>query len=240
MWGGNEIIHDNLDEFEREEDLKGISTFMYFADLQPNNLDLQENPYFEKAKRINEYSRCWKWLDVLDDAFDYFNYDQTSSVDYSGFLINHDKHVAVSLEQYYNYSKFFDDSLSILAAVDLIPVLTETGGGSHLTMSDGIWVETTENLFGKWCGDLLQISEEPPDGYEIIKCCFADIWQRATYCYYSFGTDNEDFVLDSDKKRYLAVKLDLFDDKRGALRCVKVEETKQSLTLHATLLAAIM
>jgi hypothetical protein len=49
----------------------------------------------------------------------------------------------------------------------------------------------------------------------------------------------EIFVLDSDVKRYLAVKLELSDDKRGEPRSVRVEKTKQGLTLHATLVTSI-
>ena len=41
-------------------------------------------------------------------------------------------------------------------AIDLLPVLTETGGGAQMAFFDGISVETTEKLAGKWCGDLLQ------------------------------------------------------------------------------------
>jgi hypothetical protein len=213
MWGGEYVtMDDELDVLEREEDLLGLSTFLNYADFARNITDLREKPYYERAKRIAEYSKNWKYLDVLQDAISYFDYERTYSVDYNGYLLNHDQQLAICLEDYYSRSKFFSIN-HVLCALDLIPVLTETGGGSRMAMFDGNSVETTEKLFGQWCGDLLQISDKVPDGYEIITCCFADIWQRAAYCYAVFGIDNAGYVLDSDEKRFEAIA-ELFEDKR--------------------------
>jgi hypothetical protein len=63
-------------------------------------------------------------------------------------------------------------------AIDLIPVLTETGGGAIMAFLDGIAEETTEQLAGGWCGDLLQIVDRLPDDYSLINCCFADSYSK--------------------------------------------------------------
>jgi hypothetical protein len=230
MWGGEHVaLDDYLDLFEREEDLLGLSTYMDYEYFEDNNSNLQEKPYYNKVKLIEENNKHWKRINVEDEAITYFNYEITHSVDYSGFLINHDQQLAVNLENYYNRSKFYIRNRPILVAVDLIPVLTETGDGSRMAMLEGVSAETTENLFSRWCGDLLQISDNVPDGYEIIPCCFVEIWNRANYCYYNFGKDDKDFVLDSDDKRYEAVQLKLFDNKRGPLRFVKAKKTDKGL-----------
>jgi hypothetical protein len=230
MWGGAYVaLDDNLDQFEREVDLLGLSTYMDSECFEDSKSNFQEKPYYNKVKFIEENNKHWKRLNVEDEACDYFNYEITQSVEYSGFLINHDRQLAVNLENYYNCSKFYLNSRPKLVAVDLIPVLTDNCGGSRMAMLKGISAETTENLFGQWCGDLLQISNTVPEGYEIIQCCFVEIWNRAYYCYYTFGKDEKDFVLDSDSKRYEAVRIGLFDNKRGPLRFVKVKKTDKGL-----------
>jgi hypothetical protein len=236
MWGGVYIVmDDNLDQFIREEDLLGISTYKNYEDFELNNSDIQEKPYFDKMKRIEENRKSWNRINVYQEALSYFNYEQMKSVDYRGFLINHDKQMAVNLENYYKYSKYIHREKSIQVALDLIPVLTETGGGSRMAMFDGISAETTERLFGQWCGDLLQISDVVPDGYEIIRCCFADIWSRAIYCYKIFGTDDEHFVLDRDQKRYEAIQLSVFDDERSSLRYVQAQKTDKGISFQTAI-----
>jgi hypothetical protein len=230
MWGGDYVvIDDNLDQFAREVDLLGLSTYMDYDYFESNNSNLQEKPYYNKVIFIEENSKHWKRINVEDEAREFFNYEITHSVDYSGFLINHDLKLAVNLENYYNCSKFYPNSRPKLVALDLIPVLTDNCGGSRMAMLKGISAETTENLFGQWCGDLLQISDSVPEGYEMMTCCFVEIWNRAYYCYNTFGKDDEDFILDSDGKRYEGVQIGLFDNKRGHLRFVKVKQTDKGL-----------
>jgi hypothetical protein len=233
MWGGDYVVlNDSLEQFDRDEELLGLSTYLSYESFKWNISDLQEKPYLDKVKFIEENCSHWERLNVLKDAIAYFSHGMTASVDYSGFLINHDKQVAVNLKNYYNSSKFFDNHGNLIA-VDLIPVLTETGGGLHMAMLEGISAETTENLFTQWCGDLMQISDNVPAGYEIITCCFAEIWSRAEYCYTIFGTDSEDFVIDRDKERYKVVGLALASNNHRVLRYVKVKKFDNGLLLQA-------
>lgn len=39
--------------------------------------------------------------------------------------------------------------------IDLIPVLTETGGGTPMALYDGVSADSREELSCQWCGDLL-------------------------------------------------------------------------------------
>jgi hypothetical protein len=116
-----------------------------------------------------------------------------------------------------------------LAAVDSISVLTETGGGTEMTFDEGIAADSTERLSGTWCGDLLQIVDQPPDGYELIDCCFAEIWQRAKFCHSLFGLDASNYILgDWRGKRYECAALD-FLGRRGRTRYVRAEWTEDTL-----------
>jgi hypothetical protein len=116
-----------------------------------------------------------------------------------------------------------------LAAVDLIPVLTETGGGTQMAFFDGITADSTEQLSTTWCGDLLQIVDQRPDEYELIDCCFAEIWERAKFCHFLFGVDASSYILgDRHGKRYECAVLDLYG-RRGQTRYVKVEPTEDGM-----------
>lgn len=91
------------------------------------------------------------------------------------------------------------------------------------------------NRFNKWRGDLMQISAIVPEGYKIISCCFADMWERAQYCYYKFGADDEDYILDQNKKRYKAVGLALYNNKPGPLRYIKVKREGNKVNFQAVI-----
>ena len=49
-----------------------------------------------------------------------------------------------------------------ITTIDALPVLTETGKGAQMAFFDGVSVDSTEELAGTWCGDLLQILEALP------------------------------------------------------------------------------
>jgi len=111
-------------------------------------------------------------------------------------------------------------------AIDAVPVLTETGGGAEMAYFDGVSYDSTEELAGEWCGDLLQIVDVLPDGYETIDCCFADVWQRAKYCRRTFGTNKGGYILGGDDNSlYQAAPIDILGE-RGLPCYIKIEETQ--------------
>ena len=119
-------------------------------------------------------------------------------------------------------------------AIDLIPVLTETGGGAIMAFLDGVAEETTEQLVGGWCGDLLQIVDRLPDGYSLINCCFADMQSKVRYCYIKFGTNKNGFLLKNDNGDFCKVVGINIYGKRGHVSRVKVEETKDTYNFIPT------
>ncbi|MCL2443231.1 MAG: hypothetical protein FWD13_07175 [Treponema sp.] len=193
MWGGNDVIEDIMD-IDSEEDLMGISTFLDYDNFDIDNLE--DKSLYDKVMFIGENNKLWNYIDVEDESKEYFNIDDTFSVKYSGYLINHTKKLAVNLADYYEKSVSVIQNIEM--AIDLVPVLTETGGGTLMAFDNCITYNTTEDLAGKWCGDLLQIVESLPEGYEIINCCFAESRKRSYYCYKHFGY-NKDGLLLNDK-----------------------------------------
>ena len=229
MWGGDYIvIDDNLTAFSRTEDFLGISTYKGYESFEMNNKDLQSKSYYDKVKFIGEMRKSWTRLNVWDDALKYFSEEKNYSVKYSGFLLNHNKKLAVDLANYYQQSKFLSDNGEDMS-IDTVPVLTETGGGTQMALFNGVSADSTEELAGKWCGDLLQIVDKMPEDYNLINCCFAEIWCRAKYCYRTFGVDDSGYLLnDSDGRRFKASALNVFG-KRGPSCYIKVEITEDEL-----------
>jgi hypothetical protein len=136
----------------------------------------------------------WVW----ETALEHFNWKNTHSVDYSGYLINHTKGQAIDLADYRRQSVFMLSDGDVVA-IDPVPVLTETGGGTQMALFDGVSVDSTEELAETWCGDLLQIVDELPDGIGVVNCCFAPARGRAKYCYTTFGTGGNGIVLKDDE-----------------------------------------
>jgi hypothetical protein len=135
--------------------------------------------------------------------------------------LNHTKKLAVDLADYFLQSKYSTKN-GIDMTIDAIPVLTETGGGTPMAFSDGIPVETTEELAGTWCGDLLQITDDLPEGYTVINCCFAEIWSKAKDYYRKFGLNKDGYLLkNQDGELYEVVGLD-FSFKRRTAKYMKV------------------
>jgi hypothetical protein len=136
--------------------------------------------------------------------------------------LNHTKKLAVNLANYYEHSRYYKKG--IRAAIDALPVLTETGGGSAMAMLKGASFDTTENLAGTWCGDLLQIVEELPEGYEIINCCFAELQSRGKFCYGKFGVDKDGYILgDKSGNRFKCVLFNLFGERGTTVCYIKTE-----------------
>jgi hypothetical protein len=193
--------------------------------IEYNNDDLEEKEWRDKEKFIDDHCNRWKRMYVWDDAIEYFNMKQTLSVDYSGFLVNHLQKKAVDLTRYYDQSRS-EYSNGIVFTIDPIPVLTETGGGTQMALLDGASCDTTEQLAETWRGDLLQITDEPPSDYEVMDCCFANIWGRVRYCYDKFGVDSDGCVLEKQKgTRLQCVKFNICM-KRGTSQYIKVERTE--------------
>ena len=229
MWGGGYVvIDDNLKDFSRTEDLLGISTYEDYESFERNNDEIESKSYYDKIKVIKEHSGTWTRIKVYQEALEYFDWKNTHSVKYSGYLVNHIKKVAVDLADYYKQSRFLSNDSKDMA-IDAVPVLTETGGGIGMALFNGTSADSTEELAGKWCGDLLQIVDGLPEDYKLINCCFAEVWQRADYCYYTFGINDNKFLLnDNNGNLYKAVKLNLFG-KRGPSSHIKVEVNEDKM-----------
>jgi len=236
MWGGLDVVEeDNIQDFSKTEDLLGISTYVNFEDFVMNYENIEKEDYYEKIKDkvkfVNENYNLWEDINVEDEALAYFDWDTNHSVKYSGFLINHTKKLAVDLADYHSKSKFILEN--IVTAIDPIPVLTETGGGSRLAFLKGVTYDSTENLSETWCGDLLQIVDELPSDYKLIDCCFASLAEKTKYCYRIFGVDKDDFVvLDKNGNRLKVVSLDIFFDDRVAEFHVKAEKVNKGINFQ--------
>ena len=111
-------------------------------------------------------------------------------------------------------------------AIDAAPVLTETGGGTSMALIDGIATDSTEQLATTWCGDLMQIVDELPKDYQLINCCFAEIWDRAEYCYKTFGVSDDGYVLDNGDGKLLKVEEHVPFAGRGPTSYLKVKSVK--------------
>jgi len=238
MWGGNEVvINDNIQRFPREEDLFGLSTYKNLKIFEINNSNLSEKTYFERVKRLDAYSKEWTRLSVWDKAIEYFDLNNTKTIHYTGYLVNHTQKLSVCLATYYkNSTCYYTQSIGWGWAVDLIPALTETGDGLVMALLDGISVDTTEALAGTWCGDLMQIVNVVPAGYTELDCRFAPLWERATFYYEKFGVDEDGYILkDQENNRYEGCCW-RFPGNRGGIRQVKAHRDGDNVKYVADLL----
>ena len=223
MWGGNSVISRLSDTNGSEEYLLGLSTYLDYEWFKGCHEELQDKTYYDKVKSIDENYKIWKRISVWDDAKKYFNWETTHSVDYSGYLVNHTQKLAIDIADYFEKSKSLTGGNAEFV-IDLVPVLTETGGGSAMAFFDGISVDTTEEFAGKWSGDLLQIVDVLPADYMLINCCFAEIKGRSAYCYHKFGVNKDGLLLcGKNGMPFSAVKLNFYG-KRGLPSSFIVEE----------------
>jgi len=229
MWGGRYmLLQDYVQEFSRTQDLLGLSTYITYEDFKMTYKDLESKSYYEKVKFIGENNKLWKKIKVWDEAKKYFNWEKTHSVEYSGYLLNHTKKMAIDLADYREQSKTFNKRKQEII-IDAVPVLTETGGGTMMALFDGASIESTEKLIGTWCGDLLQIVDELPEKYEVINCCFAEIWDKARLYYYTFGTDKNGYILkNSTGEKYKCISYNI-NQTRGPVMYVKAEEDEEGI-----------
>ena len=224
MWGGRHVvINDNIEKFSREEDLLGLSTYLNYEDFEMNIDDLKEKDYYDKVVKIDEYSKQWDKIDVWDEAKKYFDWEKTRSTKYEGYLVNHTKMQAVNLSDYFAKSKYLTDN-DWEAAIDPVPVLTETGEGTPMALFDGMSAETTEELAGAWCCDLLQIVDELPEGFQIIHCCFADFWKRVKFCFKTFGVNDDGYLFKNENGNlFEGVDMNYFGKRGQIIYNIRVE-----------------
>ena len=231
MWGGAYVVlWDNVQKFSRTEDLFGLSTYLSFDDFDRNNENIKSKPYFDKVQFIGEKHKLWERINVWDEAKAYFNYEKTKSVKMSGYLLNHDKKLAINMGDYFVKSMSSFRDADDIFAIDAIPVLTETGEGTSMVFDIGVSIDSTEDLAETWCGDLLQIVDELPKTYTVIPCCFADMWGKARFCCRLFGTNEDDFVLGDKNGNLFTCAITNFDFSTKKLyrlpriRNIKIEE----------------
>ena len=214
MWGGVYVVlWDKVQKFTREEDLYGLSTYLSYDDFHRNNEDLESRPYIDKVKFIGEKHDLWERLDVWDEAEKYFDYRNTKSVKTDGFLLNHDKKLAIDLSDYYAKSMSSFKKSDGTFAIDAIPVLTETGEGTSIVFDEGVSTDSTEDLAETWCGDLLQIVDDLPENYMLTPCCFADMWARGRFCQRTFGVNKDDFIIGDSNGNLFECAVTNFDFK---------------------------
>jgi hypothetical protein len=224
MWGGDYMVDNNYLIQELSEDfLLGMSTYTDREYIENNSDSSWQDVgnYRNNTEFIIKNIVSWKMMNVWGKALDFFDYENTESVMYEGFLVNHTKKRAIDLAAYYKKSLSLTTKGDFYA-IDPIPALTETGGGLGMALFDGMASATTEKLNMEWCGDLLQIVNDKPDGYKRINCCFADIENRTRFCYKEYGVDKEGFLLEKKGKRFVCCKMDLSDE-RGHDSFVKVK-----------------
>jgi hypothetical protein len=238
MWLGDYVVIDNnIDIFSREEELYGISTVIDYDEMSDNIDNLEEQSYFSKIKFIGDNHSRWNIIDVLNDALNYFDLYNSKTVNYSGYLLNHTEQLAVDLNDYFTKSVCITDN-GELYAFDLIPFLTETGGGSPMALYKGISVDTTEQLIRTWCGDLLQIVEQLPADFRLIDCCFAEYLSKSYINYLKFGLDTDNYILQNNKgERYTCVGYVPFLGGRASLMNVKaVSRNAGKITFNTELI----
>jgi hypothetical protein len=229
MWLGHQVIQEDvLNGFSREEDLYGLSTYLSKEIMEKCIEDLENKSCFSKVKFIGENHNRWNFIKVWDEAIKLFDLEYSHTVNYSGYLLNHTKKIAVDLHDYYN-SSVCANSKGLLYVMDLIPFLTETGGVTLITLFGGISANTTEKLSRTWCGDLLQIVEDLPTDYKLMNYCFAEMFNKAYMYHDQFGVDKDNFVLQDDKgTRFTSVQLNIHFN-RSPLINIKTEQKEHAI-----------
>jgi hypothetical protein len=221
MWGGDYVIQ-NISNINNDEYLLGISTYL---DSDRFNSGKEET---EKMDFIDKNNKLWDHISVEDKHLEYFDWEKNKCVDYSGYLINHTKKVAVDLEDYFKKSIYLTQGIE--SVIDVVPFLTETGCGIIMAVFNGISTDSTENLAGTWCSDLLQIVDILPDDYKLIDCCISEIASKATYCYMEYGVNKDGLLLkDMQGNLFTGCKLTIASNKRGYIYNLKPTEEGKSV-----------
>ncbi|MDR1871887.1 MAG: hypothetical protein LBS60_08230 [Deltaproteobacteria bacterium] len=125
-----------MKDFSETSDLLGISDYIKNDDFLPD-IDVSDEDSSVKLQFLRENYKCWRSINIYNKAMEYFNCDKNRSVLYSGFLLNHTKKLAINLSDYLQRSLSMFGLDLFFVAIDLIPVLTETGGGTAMVFLDG-------------------------------------------------------------------------------------------------------
>jgi len=223
LWGGDYMgAEEELRSVDGEDDLVSLSTYLEFDGYEDDDLKSKGDKFFNRVQKIRKYAKEWNRINVYDEAMDYFDWDETKSVAYTGYLVNHTQKLAVSLEDYFEKSVAYYGEQE-LGLIDLVPALTETGGGIQMALFYGLSEETTEELAGSWCANLLQIVDELPEAYQQIDCCFAEVWAKAKYCYDKYGVDDKGYLFKGGDRSYFeAYSMSIFGQ-RKTRQYIKIE-----------------
>ena len=223
--------------------LLGISTYVDYEGFERNNKSISEIPYYDRIKFIEENNKTWKRFSVWDEAITHFDLKYKLSVPYDGYLINHTKKLAVDLADYQTKARAMSLSggIDMEKCIDPIPVLTELSGssysgGARMAYLNGVSAQSTPELASSWQGDLLQITDSLQNGFDVIDCCFADVWEKANYCYKVFGLTDEGLIKNGDSL-YEAILMNIIG-KRSGPHHVKVELTEDGYNFNAVNLRA--
>ncbi len=165
------------------------------------------------TRRVAAYARVSTDKEEQENSFE-------AQVDYYTNYINENPE--------WELTEFYTDE-GITTAIDLIPVLTETGGGFRKAAYHGVSSETTNDADTTWSANLIQITDKLPRGYEIIDCCFADMWDRAKYCHRKYGADENGYIqTDNNGRLYEAAAYNILS-RRGSNGNVMVEDAGKKL-----------
>lgn len=241
IYGGDKILNkDIFSRFSTEDELIALSSYLNLKDcyLYERYPELIDDENFKRNEKfISDNYEKWNRMNmekILEEAEKYFNIHYTHSVNYSGYLINHTKKIAIDLHDYYEKSVSSNEKNQKFV-IDPIPVLTETGGGIEMALFDGLSPETTDELTSTWLGDLLQIVDILPNDYKLINCCFVDATYRAHYCYHKYGVNKKKLLYKNDKKELFEVVFFNYWRKRNKPSKIKVTINKNELIFDGVL-----
>jgi len=227
MWSGEYVMED-ISEINNEEYLLGLSTYLDSGCFISDSEELEKTDSNSKIDFIDKNNKLWDHIDVEDEAIAYFDWEKNKSVKYSGYLVNHTKKLAIDLEDYFKKSVAITQGIENV--IDVVPFLTETGGGTEMAIMNGITTETTENLAGTWCTDLLQIVDTLPDDYQLIDCCISEILKKAMYCYKKYGVNKDGLLLrDAQGNLFTGCKLNVFTNERGSSYYLKPSKEEKGI-----------
>jgi len=236
MWSGDVILGGEFTDYISEKCdevyLLGLSTYLDSGCFSSTYKKSKDTYSYKNIKFIDKNKKRWKRIDVKDEAFDYFDWEKNKSVEYSGYLINHTKKLAVDLKDFFKKSVSLSEGIEFV--IDAVPFLTETGGGIETAIMNGMTVETTENLNGTWCCDLLQIVDTLPVDYKLIDCCISEIGRKAIYCYFLYGVNKDGLLLkDAQGNIFKGCKLDILTFKRGPTYYLKPTIEGKNILIEA-------
>jgi hypothetical protein len=193
VWQGNYFL-EFLDKIVDERSLTGL------AACTSDQIDfyLQNGSWIErggeKLKLIKEMASGWSY----ENLWKYSRSLEEEEARYDGYLVNYDKKLAVDLRSYFDRSVVMSAAGMKEYAIDLIPCLCDLCGGSSMALFEGYTEDSSVDMLGTWVFDLMGIVDDVPDGFEVVKCCFANVKSKCVYCFVRNGVDSWGHVLDDN------------------------------------------